>query len=220
VSGESDASTLLQAISDFSFPTCVFDFSYGVERVLPSMSAVETVIHDDLRSEDRNRVRDGLANIVYWGWARAGFRNARVQRLRERVSDDQLDAAIEAFRTLQGVGLTTLKRLRLPEFSNLSFLSKLRTFLDPHTFCVIDLKLCKINSVRDQFERRTRKTRYLPVNRVNVRSYEWWVDLCRRVAQALSNAENLRAVDVERGFFQLVDTGRVDVADRLIRTFR
>jgi hypothetical protein len=53
------------------------------------------------------------------------------------------------------------------------------------------------------------------VNAGNERAYLWWVRTCGRIAEALTPPR--RPVDVERGFFHLVDTGQINVADWILR---
>ena len=95
------------------------------------------------------------------------------------------------------------------EYRKLAFLSKFRTFLDPERYCVLDRKLLKIPELQNRFEQ---QPTYIPANTSNEEAYEWWVDICRRIADWLGPPQ--RAVDVERGFFHLVDTRQIDAANR------
>ncbi len=172
-----------------------------------------------LRSTDLNRVKDGLSNVLYWGHYRSpGVRDKRVRNLRNGVDSKQLRRTMEVFASLKGPAIRQLKDLGLPEFSNFSFLSKLRTFLDPDTYCVIDLKLRAIEALKDRFKVNTNtKPTCIPVTAQNETSYEWWVRLCGKAATVVSKDQSLRPVDAERGFFHLVESGKVHLAHSLIQ---
>jgi hypothetical protein len=207
------------AIRDYSYPCCVFDFETGAEILLDCMLDVESFIRERLRSTDPNRVKDGLANVLYWGHYRApGVRDTRVRNLRNGVDSKQLRRTVETFASLQGPAIRQLKKLDLPEFSNLSFLSKLRTFLDPHAYCVIDLKLRSIQAVKDRFKANSEtKPTCIPVTKQNEQSYEWWVRVCGEATRIVSGDQPLRPVDAERGFFRLVEDDKACLAHSLIR---
>jgi len=116
-------------------------------------------------------LKDGLSGIFYWGHYRAGFRDHRVTKFRTIVADMDLQSANEAIRVLDGTGLTSLKQLALPQFSNMAFITKLRTFLDPERYCVLDSKIANLTPLAIRLKR---QRTYIPINAQNDRAYRWW----------------------------------------------
>jgi hypothetical protein len=57
------------AIALYEFPTVYFDFAANAEIAATSMREVETAIRRMLVSAGEEQVRDGLANVLYWGYA-------------------------------------------------------------------------------------------------------------------------------------------------------
>jgi hypothetical protein len=215
---EADAArvSLVSAIREYAFPRCAFNFSSSCEISFPSMSSLESFIQTGLRSANISAVEDGLSNVLYWGYSNSPERrDDRVKKFRSKTHPDQIRRAMDCFKSLHGSGLRELQMLGLPEFSNLSFLTKLRTFLNPESYCVIDLKLLNIPTLGNKFKAGT-SIRVTPANRA---AYDWWVDLCQRIANSRCVEGPVRAVDVERGFFHLVATKRAAIADSIIRQF-
>jgi len=222
ISSVSDAFPVLEelavAIDNYSYPCFVYDFSKNQEINLGSMAAVERFIGDRLLSTDIERVRDGLSNVLFWGNYNSGYRTYRVDKFRAAVDSQTLRQAVDVFASLQGCAISDMKRLKLPGFGCLSFLSKLRTFLDLSAFCVIDLKLRRdIPALKEKFKAYGPKPTSIPVTQFNEESYGWWVGLCRKTALQMAGEVVRRPVDVERGFFQMVNTKKADNADSLIR---
>ena len=90
---------LRQAAAEYSFPAKTYDFTEETESEHREMSSVERLIRAQLTSEDRSQVKDGLSNVLYWGYARRrGIRTHRVRRFREEVTADQLGAFVECRR--------------------------------------------------------------------------------------------------------------------------
>jgi hypothetical protein len=141
-----------------------------------------------------------------------GTRDHHVERFRSSVTVEQMERAASLLPQLSKPGILELRRLRLPEFGMLTFLSKLRSFLDPEKYCVLDRKLLRIPALKSDFKV---SGKAIPVTVGNERAYQRWVDLCGRIADTLTPPR--RPVDVERGFFHLVDTGQIAVADSILR---
>lgn len=57
---------------------------------------------------------------------------------------EQIRKATTLFSKIEGDGLLEIKKLSLPQFSNMSFSSKLRMFLDPCNYVALDRKLLKL----------------------------------------------------------------------------
>jgi len=202
----------------YAFPRVTRDFGAGIERMHESMLSVEAHIHEQLTSDEPAVVRDGLSNVLYWGYARSGYRDFRVERFRRGVSELQLTAAIRAFATLPDPGLREVLKLRMPEFSRMSFVSKVRTFLDPTRFVTLDLKIA---SLREEpvstFLQSLKVETSIRVSVRNERLYKKWCDLCRSLAQSGNVGSDVRAVDIERGFFQLIDDGDSRAAAKIVQ---
>lgn len=202
-----------EAIAAYDFPCKAYDFMKGEQITFSSYKELETHIGQQLRSDDLRVLKDGLSNVLYWGYLTSnGRRDARVQAFRSSVTE----AALRRFRALIGSGdesLLALATCKLPQFSNLSFLSKVLMFLDPMRCVTLDLQLARLKqSDRPTFFRElvTRSTS-LPATRHNATFYERWCDFCAKLAE-LRAPQRLRAADIERAFFHLVKARGADVA--------
>ena len=71
--------SLAAAVREYDFPCVVFDFNGGEECRLASMVEVETAIRSQLLASGMASIKDGLSNVLYWGYARTGYRDTRVQ---------------------------------------------------------------------------------------------------------------------------------------------
>lgn len=209
---EAQISELEVAITTYAFPTVYFDFRTGVEVRAGHMRAVEDAIREMLTSKTNGPVLDGLTNVIYWGYAQIGYRDTRVRRFRNNATEDQLNR----FRTLLDspgvVGLATISALKLPEFSGISFVSKILAFLDPVNFCVLDKQLLKLAMCPgDRALHRVSAGTQIRLTAKNQEAYDAWRAECASISARYFNGR-YRAVDVERGFFQLVQSDRVTFA--------
>ena len=213
--------TLAAAIRAYDFPCGTYDFAAEREVVHPSMRGVEQAIRSGLTADDMEAVRDGLSNVLYWGYARIDYGDRRVRRFREGVTEGQLHDARSLFRTLRGPGLRQIKRLGLPELSGMSFVSKVRMFLDPSNYVTLDMKLAKNLSggvspgLFDDLSFRPGKDTTIRITAHNEAVYERWCRLCRHLAATCFPGAGVRAADIERGIFHLVSTNACLVADIL-----
>ena len=209
--------TLRKAIIDYDFPKFTFDFQRGAEVRHPTMRTVEAHIREALTSEDPEDVRDGLSNILYWGLHRVGYKSLRIARLREETTPTHFAEARSVFESIRGNGLRSLKKLKLPQFSQMSFITKLRMFLDPRNYVVLDKKLVDMagTAVPTLFRDFKRYPTSIPVTAMNESVYGRWCRLCRKVAQHLF-ADDGYAVDVERGVFHLCGKEQSAVAAQIV----
>jgi hypothetical protein len=201
-----------RAIEAYSYPFVAFDCQNGQELTFPTIRDLERHIHTNLTAGDPDRLKDALSSILYWGFYRMGIRPFRVERFRSKVTTEHMDSAAAILPHLSGSGILQLQKLHLPEFGKFAFLSKLRTFLDPESYCVLDRKLLQVPAIKARFK--ADKTS-IPVTAANEQAYSWWVHTCGRIAGPLTPPR--RPVDVERGFFHLVDTDQIDIADAVLR---
>jgi hypothetical protein len=203
------------AITAYAFPAVYFDFGANTEVLAQDMRAVESAIRDMLVSTATDRVRDGLANVVYWGYAQIGYRNVRVRRFRDRVSDVQLDRFRALIEAEDAAGLANIAAIALPEFSGISFISKILAFLDPVRYCVLDKQLLKLAAVRgDRALHRLSTGTQIRVTPGNEKAYDAWRSECADISQRYFGGK-YRVVDVERGFFQLVQDDQLTAAQQL-----
>ena len=132
---------LLEAIRAFDYPPVTFDFIQNREVVFVHMRDLDDYLRCRLNSTDIENLKDSLSGILYWGYYRVGYRDHRVRTFRAAITHEQLQDAVETIQVLTGTGLKSLKALTLPEFSQMAFVTKLRTFIDPDHWCVLDSKI-------------------------------------------------------------------------------
>src|SRR5438874_409306 len=135
---------LVEAIRAYDYPPVTYDFMEDSELTFENMRDLESYLQNLLRANDEQRVRDGLSGVLYWGFYRVGYRYARVKKFSEDVTSQQLCQAIATFQVLKGTGLKCLRKLDLPQFSNMAFVTKLRMFLEPERICVLDNKVASL----------------------------------------------------------------------------
>ena len=210
---------LRSAIDEYEFPAEYFDFVHNIPDPQPSIQAVENKIRVDLKSGDLERVKNGLLNVLYWGYAQMGIRKTRVSRFREKVTDSRLLAAAQLFQTSASPPLLQIKKLGLPEFSGMSFVSKVRMFLDPHTSATLDFQIMKIRAecpytVLSSIHLSVRSTQ-IPITAQNAEGYESWCKKMKEISERYFDGR-FRAADIERGFFQLVQCGKVSLAAEIL----
>ena len=119
-----------------------YDFTEEKPLHHDSMLAVEQY------SKDVSAVKDGLSNVLYWGYAQQpGRRDFRVSDFRKTIPDPEREPKLDQFAQLMRSGradlLKNIKQLHLRQFSQISFVSKILMFLDPARYPVLDLKIAK-----------------------------------------------------------------------------
>ena len=222
---------LCDVLQCYSFPCVTFDFRGcpdGPEPANPetgrgcyaNMRAVEKYIGGLLRSSDPDDVRNGLSNVLYWGWAQRppGFQSRRVVAFRDHVTDDRLDMfmklvprVLEAHQSA-GEHLRALRDLRLAQFSQMSFTTKILMFLRPESYPVLDLRIARACANRTDYPplQGLRFSTSIPITASNATNYERWAHWCQGIAARVNGCPDsrrgaLRAVDVERALFALTD---------------
>ena len=222
---------LCDVLQCYSFPCVTFDFRNYPDGPAPAnpetgrrcyadMRAVEEYIGGLLRSSDTDDVRDGLSNVLYWGWATRspGFQSRRVVAFRDHVMDDRLDMFTKLVpRVLEapqcaGEHLRALRDLRLAQFSQMSFTTKILMFLRPESYPVLDLRIARAYANRTDYPplQGLKISTSVPITASNATNYERWACWCRGIAARVNGCSDspcgaLRAVDVERALFALVD---------------
>ena len=134
---------------------------------------------------------------------------SRLVALRNRVSQEQLQAASLLLSATPRPTLRAIKNLRLPQFSGVSFVSKVRMFLDPAGSATLDQQIMKIHGERPTtvLAAVRRSKTNIPVSVANSAAYEAW---CKRL-DCIRNMylPSVRVVDIERGMFHLIQSGDV-----------
>ena len=214
---------LTEAINAYNFPAEYCE-DFGAENLVPAQAAdirhIEAVILEQLKADNKNTVKDGLSNVLYWGYARAGYRDHRVITFRDQVED----AHIEAFQQLlrdKDSNLTArqVADLQMPQFSGMSFVSKVLMFLDPENNCVLDLQIAQLRQDAPEERALSDLKVYLtriPITNHNSDVYNKWKDECSGIGRYLGD---LRAVDIERGLFHLIQNNQAHVAQAIYNNF-
>lgn len=215
---EQQKDRLRNAIACYAFPPDYFDFSRNAPERLADTRAVETAIGRELKSGDPERVKNGLSNVLYWGYAQMGIRDTRVRRFRMKVTSSQLGQAGALFRRSRLPSVVEIKSLDLPEFSGLSFVSKIRMFLDPDRSATLDWQILKIHKrcvttvLAQLFIGNSTQIR---ITANNSNAYEAWCQRMKDISRVHFGG-CFRAVDIERGLFQLIQRGDVESAAQIL----
>ena len=217
------AAALRAAVEKYRFPTVTYDFATEHEICHPDMSAVEQYIQERLRARRTKAVKDGLANVLYWGYSCSpGMRGYRVGRFRNKVTEEELKEFIGVTGLARMPGPFDIKRIGLPEFGGMSFATRIIMFLNPESQPVLDMKIAESFSQTSEFpplqalvfRKRAdfgkEADTYIRITRKNERVYEKWASWCRDTAASVnaesgSSGNRVRAVDVERAVFALAD---------------
>ena len=224
------ASALCAAIREYGYPTVTCDFKAGEKEIRHAdMGSVEDRIRGLLVAPSREQVKDGLSNVLYWGYANSpGLRDYRVRTFRDAVSDDQLDSFAKIAACTPQPGPVDIRKIGLPQFSRMSFITRIMMFLDPASHPVLDMKIAEAFSQSSDFPPledlvfRKHADTSIRVTRMNECVYRKWASWCRDIAAWVktgsgSSCEGVRAVDVERAVFTLVGSARGSEAWRLLR---
>ena len=203
---------------------------------------VEEYIGRLLHREDLQDVADGLSNVLYWGHAQQGYRNSRVSDFRswacnlKKTDPDELKCKLDRFKELAeelkghqpageapsgGSRLLQIKKLELPEFSQMPFVSKILMFLGPKRYPVLDTKIAKAyaNSFFAPLQDLTLYDTTIPITKSNADVYDTWACWCRKIARVVNDSpqspcNHFRAVDVERALFTLAGLKNIDEAKK------
>ena len=203
---------LRAAMAAYNFPATYYDFAQQAECVVQGMPEVERYIHALLTSPVAQDVENGLANIVFWGNANAGYQMHRVMKFKQGVTAQQVQAFQALVRQAQVPGLDAIKKLGMPQFSGISFISKITAFLNPAQCGVLDLLIARMR--RDGGPKALNTLRFhsaITPTAVNCAAYAGWCAECQAISQQYLGGQP-RVVDVERGFFYLIQNGQLEVA--------
>ena len=223
-----------EALHCYSYPPVTFDFRNEQEHRHEDMRGVERRIGKLLRSDDLRDVRDGLSCVLYWGFAQQGVRDHRVNKFRglvESTADERLARFRESVHHMSRTPpsaaefLVALGQLQLPQFTQMSFTTKILMFLDPDSYPVLDLTIAKAYANRPDFpplQGLTIRKTSIPITAGNPTCYEHFACWVQRIAARVNGTSgsprhDLRAVDVERALFTLASLGQEDKARILLK---
>lgn len=216
---ENQVEMLSNAIEAYNFPCVFYDFQNACEVSHPNMYPVEQAIRNDLVSGNNDHVKNGLSNVLYWGFAQVGYRDIRVNNFRTVVRVEQLHDAATIFQQKKNINLIEIKNIKLPQFSGMSFISKIAMFLDPKKYVVLDQQILKMNKIISPTILKaitfSQKETQIRISKNNVQVYSSWCQKCQEISESYLNG-SYRAVDVERGFFTLIKNGRVPQAASIL----
>jgi len=205
------------AMEEYSFPPIYFDFINNVASRAERMTDLETMIKQELTSNNLKRVKDGLSNVLYWGYAQMGIRDTRVNRFRSNVDTNKIAKAASLFCRCHLPSLSEIKTIGLPEFSGVSFVSKIRMFLDPSNSATLDFQILKMQNFRPTpvlSQIQIQQTQ-IPITRHNSDVYEEWCNRMKSIGRQYFG-ERCRAVDIERGLFHLIQSNEIEAAANIL----
>jgi hypothetical protein len=198
-----------EAIRGYSFPARYWDFSMEVEQEKNSVTDLEPIIRAQLRSRRTTDVARGLANVIHWGNGKNGYRHHRRKTFLLNVHDSQIMAFQAAVARDRVPTLSDIKNMKMPQFSGVSFLSKILMFLNPVEYCVLDAQIADglAGVGAKALHALKRSGTQLAVTPNNQRIYEAWRVECRIISSHYFGGK-YRVVDIERAFFGLIQAGQ------------
>lgn len=205
-------------MSGYNYPPELYDFAEKKPLVLKNMRELEHKLRNDLLSNNPEKVKFALANVVYWGFASTRLADVRSKRFLKGITEKQIENAIKLFSRMSGNSLKDIKNIEMPQFSNMSLCSKLRMFLDPTNYVVLDSKLLKLKEAKTKtlFQEMQKYSISIPISRVNCEQYDKWCSVCKNTASRYYSKNNAIAVDIERGIFHLINKEHLEKAAELV----
>lgn len=213
---------LCAAIEEYDYPRETYDFKENKEVYHPNMRTLEAWMLERLRGQDRCTVKDGLSNVLYWGYSRGkGLREYRIKRFRNSITYDKLDSFMKIVPDTVGI-----RRIQMPQFSGMSFITKIMMFLDPGRYPVLDMKIANAFSQKPEFGPlehlvfRKKTDTSIRITKNNRCVYNKWAAWCEEIA-TWANAQllcpSILAADVERAVFVWTKESEQDRGMRLLR---
>ena len=250
---ENYAKVLCDAVKAYCYPAVTYDFKLGkennhcepdtthqVKSHRQCMREVEENIRSQLLSKNPEEVKNGLSNVLYWGYASqrkegdgpcdgyipmTGRQKDRIPKFCRHVNENKrkLDRFSHLARNSRGYDLTLsdIKDIEMAEFkTGMAFISKIRMFLDPNNYPVLDREISKLADVENSpIQDLKIHPTYIPIHkpdpkkRDNHQIYEEWAKWCRNIAKQVNSypyspLKDLRAVDVERAIYKLSQSNK------------
>jgi len=202
----------------YDFPCRLFDFITEHELEFNNYRDLEKYIRELIMSNNILHIKDGLSNVLYWGYYRIRYGEIRIKRFRDNVSNIQLQAFSDIIKT-NLVEPINIKKIGMPQFSGFSFISKILMFSDPTKYVTLDKKIMKLSDLKDTNNPLskipyTEKDSSIRISQLSQKYYFEWCGLCSFIANQLQG--NKIAADIERGFFKIVEENRINYGRRII----
>ncbi len=107
----------------------------------------------------------------------------------------------------------------LPQFSGMSFITKIRMFLDPHNYVILDQQILKMKNYRiptllNEIAFGENETQ-IRISQKNIMVYNSWCGKCTDISDSYYEGR-YRAADVERGFFNLIQKQKTRLATSIL----
>ena len=103
----------------------------------------------------------------------------------------------------------------MPQYSGISFISKILMFLNPNQYCVLDRLIAGLaNQSGTKAMHNLKINTQLPVTIHNCQKYIQWCNECKKINCQYYSGK-YRVVDIERGFFNLIQNGRLSNAQMI-----
>ncbi|MHB0929330.1 MAG: hypothetical protein ACYC3W_10615 [Candidatus Nanopelagicales bacterium] len=176
------------------------------------MNIVENYIGTLLRSNNYIEVKNGLSNVLYWGYAQIRYRDVRVNKFKDNVTEDMIDIFINLVRSFGVPSMIQVKNIKMPEYSGVSFVSKILMFLCPEKYCVLDQQLAKLRMYGSEKALNALVfgdgATTIRITRHNEDVYGRWLKECAYISENYYCGTH-RVVDIERGFFNTIQQGNL-----------
>ena len=202
--------TFQKSIRGYNFPAIYYNFAFHVAGNAGNMGKLEPIIHNMLISKKQQQVKYGLANIIYWGNANAGYQKNRTYKFLNNVTPAQLRDFQSIVANPKMLSLQAIKKIGMPQYSGISFISKILMFLNPKQYCVLDLLIAKLanHSGTKAINNLKNYPTQLPITNHNCKIYCQWCDECQKISDKYYSGK-YRVVDIERGFFNLIQNKKL-----------
>jgi hypothetical protein len=210
---------LEKAILAYAFPPIYFDFVKNISIQAQDMKVVENAVKNMLVSKCSQDVIHGLANIVYWGYAQIGYQQTRVDKFLNGITNNHIIQFKALVAESNIPNMLQIKAIGMPEYSGISFISKILVFLNPKDYCVLDKQLAKliINGDVDRALYGLILGTQIRVTKHNQAIYDTWRAECLMISKQYFNGK-YRVVDIERGFFHLIQQKQFALAQKIYAT--
>jgi hypothetical protein len=118
---------------------------------------------------------------------------------------------IKAFQTLTTTNkipsMKAIKDIGLPQYSGMSFITKILMFLKPNDYCVLDQQIAKLRNPESHKVLNDlvlgKKDTQIRITKHNEAVYDCWRHECLEISLKYFTGA-YRVVDIERGFFNLI----------------
>ncbi len=207
------------AVQTYNFPLVGRGFETNENDIFADVGRLEQYVGGLLKHDNNIEVKYGLANVLFWGYYNIGYRDVRVAEFMDGCTEEKINLFKGLLQNNAIPTLNQIKSIKLPQYSGISFISKILMFLNPMEYCVLDLQILKMRIaggaraldriVFGENENQIRVTRH------NETCYNSWRAECRSIKNTYFQDMAFRVVDIERGFFNMIQNGNIATAIEL-----